>query len=590
MSSVFLKTASSVLLFAANAVSSAAVITPGAGYFVPHAFSTMTGNPPTSGQLGGQRNMGPTFTVTGSGGVTHVSATFPPGSGAVAPVTPMPVMDEISATANSAQFVTYQFASAVPVNTHVYLQDVDSAETMRLTFFDCAGAVVNPSTWDQVNISTSNLPNVTFGAGFVTVTATTAINVNEPLIAIVIKSANVCSVRATNVAATGGTTYEVFFSMPAAKITLQKALGGNRITAADQFRLNLNATNSNSLAATTGTGSVITSAAVTGPVVGGFETYQLPGGIFTLTEQMAVGSASAISSYTQSISCTAAALPGGTSGMVNIGVRTLPTGAGTLSGGVVSYTIVPGPWDNITCSIINTPVPRLTVTKTASANPLVVGVSGQSYTININVANIPTTTPTITLTDILPTGITLSGIPTATGGTMTGCPSSGNTLAGCSIAAGAPVGNILITVPVAVGATAPSSVINTATVAGGGDPACTGTAPACSGSVTTATLATAALLITKTDNKVIATSGTTNDYVVTLTNQGPSPADGSVLTDAAVAGLTCPAANQVTCTVIAAGAVCPSPITLGNLTGVGVIIATLPANGALQFTYTCNVN
>lgn len=106
----------------------------------------------------------------------------------------------------------------------------------------------------------------------------------------------------------------------------------------------------------------------------------------------------------------------------------------------------------------------------------------------------------------------------------------------------------------------------------------------------TATAPEAALIITKTDNKTIATSGGTNDYVVTLTNQGPSPASNVVLTDAASAGLTCPPANPVVCTVITAGAVCPTgPLTFANFTA-GITIATFPANSALQFTYTCNVN
>ena len=103
-----------------------------------------------------------------------------------------------------------------------------------------------------------------------------------------------------------------------------------------------------------------------------------------------------------------------------------------------------------------------------------------------------------------------------------------------------------------------------------------------------------ALTITKTDSKSVTTSGGTNNYIVTVSNAGPASANGTVLTDVVGSGLTCPAANPLTCTVIASGvapgASCPSPITVGNLTGTGVTIATLPANGTLQFAYTCNVN
>ena len=98
------------------------------------------------------------------------------------------------------------------------------------------------------------------------------------------------------------------------------------------------------------------------------------------------------------------------------------------------------------------------------------------------------------------------------------------------------------------------------------------------------------LSISKTDAKATATTGGTNDYVVTLSNLGPGTADGVVVTDVAGAGLTCPATNVVTCAVTGAGAVCPAgPLTFANLTA-GATVSTLPANGALTFSYSCNVN
>ena len=99
-----------------------------------------------------------------------------------------------------------------------------------------------------------------------------------------------------------------------------------------------------------------------------------------------------------------------------------------------------------------------------------------------------------------------------------------------------------------------------------------------------------ALTISKTDSKTVATSGGTNNYVISLSNAGPGAADGVVLTDVASAGLTCPPANVVTCSVTAGAAVCPAgPLTIANLT-TGATIATFPPNSALQFAYTCNVN
>ena len=109
--------------------------------------------------------------------------------------------------------------------------------------------------------------------------------------------------------------------------------------------------------------------------------------------------------------------------------------------------------------------------------------------------------------------------------------------------------------------------------------------------VSTSLNCAASMVIAKTDNKAITSSGSTNNYVVTLTNNGPSAADGSVITDVVGAGLTCPAANVVTCTVLAGGAVCPAgPFTIANLTGAGITISTLPATGSVQLAYACTTN
>ena len=294
--------------------------------------------------------------------------------------------------------------------------------------------------------------------------------------------------------------------------------------------------------------------------------------------------ATVLTNYTTTSACTNAAgtvvTVGGTALAPSITIPQSVTGAGAN-----------GQAQTITCTLTNLHKPTLTVTKTASASPLVVGQTGQSYTITIAVTNGPTTAA-ITLADALPAGITTSGAITATGGTLSGCPAAGATnLTGCSIAAGAANGNIVITVPVSVAATAANPSTNNATATGGGDPACTGTAPACTGTVTTPVILSANVAITKTDSKSLSSSGSTNAYVVSLSNQGPSAANGVIVTDVVGAGLTCPGANAVTCTVTAGAAVCPAgPLTIANLTGAGITVATLPSGGTLQFAYACTVN
>jgi uncharacterized repeat protein (TIGR01451 family) len=125
---------------------------------------------------------------------------------------------------------------------------------------------------------------------------------------------------------------------------------------------------------------------------------------------------------------------------------------------------------------------ELTVLKTVSQSPLAIGKLGQFYTIRITIANGPTTAP-ITIADLMPAGITLSGSPTAPGGVLSGCPVTGSSLAGCVVASNVN-GIVVITVPVLVGAAAAGSpAVNSATASGGGDPTCPAAAH-CTGTVT----------------------------------------------------------------------------------------------------------
>ena len=207
-----------------------------------------------------------------------------------------------------------------------------------------------------------------------------------------------------------------------------------------------------------------------------------------------------------------------------------------------------------------------------------------------------------TVTDTLPTGMTLASAPTIAGTEAASWACTGvagdasftctrNVAAG-NIAAGnvTPVVMATITAPVRVAAAAcPGPRSNTAVLSS----AAIGEIVAADNSSTSATTLNCAanLTVTKTDSKTTTLSGDTNNYVVVISNSGPSAADGAVLTDVAGAGLTCPAGNTVTCAVLTGTAICPiAPITFGNLTGAGLAINTLPANSSLQFSYTCNVN
>lgn len=235
-----------------------------------------------------------------------------------------------------------------------------------------------------------------------------------------------------------------------------------------------------------------------------------------------------------------------------------------------------------------------------------VGRAVQGLTYATNQAT-PATVSTLlgapyTVTDTLPTGMTLASPPTISGTEAASWACTGvagdasftctrNVAAG-NIAAGnvTPVVMATITAPVRVAAAAcPGPRSNTAVLSS----AAIGEIVVADNSSTSATTLSCAanLTVTKTDNKTTTLSGDINNYVVVISNSGPSAADGTVLTDVAGVGLTCPAGNTVTCAVLTGTAICPiAPITFGNLTGAGLVINTFPANSSLQFSYSCNVN
>ncbi len=207
-----------------------------------------------------------------------------------------------------------------------------------------------------------------------------------------------------------------------------------------------------------------------------------------------------------------------------------------------------------------------------------------------------------TVTDSLPAGMTLASAPTIAGTeaaswTCTGVAGDSSftctrNVAAGNIAAGnvTPVALVSISAPVRVSlAACPGPLDNTAALSN----AAIGEIVTADNSSTSNTTmnCNASVAVSKTDNKSVTPSGSTNNYVVTLTNNGPAAADGSVITDVVGAGLTCPSANLVTCTVLAGLAVCPTgPLTIANLTGAGITVATLPATGSLQLTYACTTN
>lgn len=106
---------------------------------------------------------------------------------------------------------------------------------------------------------------------------------------------------------------------------------------------------------------------------------------------------------------------------------------------------------------------------------------------------------------------------------------------------------------------------------------------------------TADLAITKTNNSTGGlVSGTQTTYQIVATNNGPQAANGAIVTDPAVTGLTC--ATPVVCNA-SNGAQCPGGAVNGSNVNVplstlqaGMAVPTMPSGGTITLQLTCNVD
>jgi uncharacterized repeat protein (TIGR01451 family) len=191
------------------------------------------------------------------------------------------------------------------------------------------------------------------------------------------------------------------------------------------------------------------------------------------------------------------------------------------------------------------------------------------------------------VTDTLPTGVVLTGAPTGTNWSCTG--TAGASAFACTYSGAYPwaaATNLpTITVPVTTTSAACGAVrINTATMGtaaigegnitnnSGSD---TGITPNCQAGVS----------IAKTDTRTTSATNVATTYSITVTNSGPAPANGTLVTDPVATGLSC---TGVSCTA-SGGAVCPGTPTLAALQGTGLSVPVLPAGGSVVLTVTCNV-
>ena len=273
----------------------------------------------------------------------------------------------------------------------------------------------------------------------------------------------------------------------------------------------------------TGTAATIAASTITDTIPAGLTIGTLPAGCTaagqTVTCTVATGlAAGANTSFVIPVTPTAAAAAS-------------VTNTATVSGG--GDATCPA---NARCtSTVTTPVnrPQLTMTKTASATSFTVGVAA-SYTLQVSNTGTGATTAASTITDTIPTGLTIGTLPA-------GCTAAGQTVT-CIVATGLAAGsNTSFVIPVTPTLAAGTSVTNTATVSGGGDATCPATAR-CTSSVITPIAATPSLTIDKTAGTPSGnTAGSTIGYSFLVTNTGNVTLTGIAVNDALLdAAAVCP--------------------------------------------------
>ena len=203
------------------------------------------------------------------------------------------------------------------------------------------------------------------------------------------------------------------------------------------------------------------------------------------------------------------------------------TNTATVSGGGETNT------SNDTASDVTTitPLPPdLTITKTHTGN-FTQGQTGAAYTITVSNSGSASTSGTVTVVDMLPSGLTA----TAMTGSGWGCTLSTKTCTRNDVlAAGSSYPAITLTVNVAGNAS--SSVTNTAKVSGGGE---TNTSNDTASDVTTITPLPPDLTINKTHTGSFTQGQTGAVYTITVSNSGSAASSGTVtVTDTLPSSLT----------------------------------------------------
>ena len=244
----------------------------------------------------------------------------------------------------------------------------------------------------------------------------------------------------------------------------------------------------------------------------------------------------------------------------------VPYGATSGNAGTIvtnaSQVLTPGSQSGAQCT------PDMTITKSHSPIDFVQGSTG-TYTLTVKNSSVGTnasTTAAVTVTDVLPTGLTA----TAIFGTGWACVLATHSCTRADALAPG-VSYPVITINVNIAANAGAQVTNTATVSGGGE---TNTADDTATDVANVLPpADADMAITKTASPNPVMQGNTLTYTLGVTNNGPAIATNVTATDALPSQVAYVSAtpSQGTCSHAGATVTCP----LGTMTSGATATVTI---------------
>ncbi len=258
-------------------------------------------------------------------------------------------------------------------------------------------------------------------------------------------------------------------------------------------------------------------------------------------------------------------------------------------------------------TVITTVAPDLTVTKVAQGGPFSQGGT-VTYLITVTNGGNGPMTGTITMQDIIPTGLTVTSVtsaPVTCSSAVTSCSGASITSAvtewsctnaqpvECVRTIPLPAGaSSVITMNANIAANAPASITNTATVSGGGE---SNTGNNSGTSVISVTAVAPDLTIVKTSSSTFNQGGTAT-YTLTVANGGNGPTVGSYrVVDTLPTGLTTSALVAVgwNCTASTIGVLdCSNatPIAAGGSAPVITLEVDIAANAPSSITNTAEVS